>query len=304
MKVLCKSIIVVLIMTVVTISCAPARTSVPTATLVLPTASPSPTHAATATPSPSPFPTLTPTETQIPEPWIDLLTENRQYAPEGLSLGTRTAEKLKFNPKADQEAIQEQILASQMRQLMIPENRYILDKLLEAHPEWEGTAWNSIANPFEFRLQVMNAVMELTGGRLFTKLWPSNTVALWDANQPVQFECDEVPKVPSVEGLNLKPSQELAYGALVDASGKLVYRYEMTPEGWHGIATSGNSKDFYCSFILYHTIEAQAKSLELWPSDLASVGYLVDFRKFALDLIDISGLRSDDEWQEGFLSLK
>ena len=219
-------------------------------------------------------------------------------------MGTRTAEKLKFNPKADQRAIQEQILASQMRQLMIPENRYILDKLLEAHPEWAGTAWNSIANPFELRLQIMNAVMEITGGRLFNKLWPSNTVALWDANQPVQFECEQVQQVPTKPELTLNDGS-IAMGVYVNSMGGLVYREEFTKE--HIENSYDMSKfpfDFYCSYKMLLYAENQARGYTDWTSIQNGEITFVNYRIFALDLSNPLYLRSPREYREYFLKFK
>jgi hypothetical protein len=297
-----------IILTFVLTSCAPAPTlPAPTSTPLPPTATPTPT----ATATPTPLPTLTPTETPVPDPWIALLAEQREYVPGGIGLGEKTGRILKFHPWANQKAIHDQILASQMRQLMIPENKPVLDKLLQQHPEWAGTAWNSITNPFELRLQIMKAVMEITGGRLFTKLWPSNQVALWDANQPVQFECDEVAKVPSVKGVVADEgakspsdgSNTLGHGVLVDSEGRLVYRVEKTQEGMQ-LGSIHWSYDFECSFRMLNLMEWQAWGLKDNGVFTDRQPTFINFRKFALDLRDPYGLWSQDAWSEGFLQLK
>jgi hypothetical protein len=157
----------------------------------------------------------------------------------------------------------------------------------------------------------MNAVMEITGGRLFTKLWPSNQVALWDANQPVQFECEQVEQVPSTEGMrantNAKSdngsSYTLAYGVTIDSSGKLSYRLERTAEGFQK-ANVNWSQDFYCSYMMLRLTEWQARNMENWNFFIDRQPTLIDFRKFALDLKDPYGLGSMDDWSEGFLRLK
>ncbi len=237
------------------------------------------------------------------DPWIDLFAERGEYVPGGLGLGEKTAQTLKFNPKADQKAIHDQILASQMRQLMIPENKYILDKLLQEHPEWAGTAWNSIANPFELRLLIMEAVMKITGGRLFTKLWPSNSTALTDYNQPVKFECEQVAQVPSKPELTLH-NDTIADGVYINSSGGLVFREEFTKKYKESDFTiTSKPFDFYCSFRMLALAESQARGFERFSGFIDGVNIL-DFRKFALDLNNITMLHNPDAYQEYFLKLK
>jgi hypothetical protein len=189
---------------------------------------------------------------------------------------------------------------------MIPENKPILDILLQQHPEWIGTSWNSVANPFELRLQIMNAVMEITGGRLFTKLWPSNQVALWDANQPVQFECEQSQQVPSrPEFSTFGTDNGVAIGVSINSEGSLVYREEFTNEYLaNGYEITSKPFDFYCSYRLLRIAENQAIGFTSWESFVKNESTFLDYRKFALDLKDPSALKVYEVWQESFLKSK
>jgi hypothetical protein len=301
-----KLIIAISSFMLVVSACAPAPTVAPTATLIPPTASP--THTATATPSSTPTPTETPVPVVEPgsaEWWDKTLAENRVYSPGGLGLGEKTAQTLKFNPKASQPDIHDQILASQMRQLMIPENKYILDKLLEVRPDLKGTVWNSIANSFEFRLDVMNVVMKITGGRLFNKLWPSNTVALWDANQPVQFECEQAQQVPTRPEIKKFGNDPVALGVYINSDGGLVYREEFTSEYVvNSYEMSTRPFYFYCSYVTLMMTEWQARDFAAPSTFTDGKPTFINYRFFALDLRDPAGLRNPDQYSETFLISK
>jgi hypothetical protein len=225
-----------------------------------------------------------------------------------IELGVETAKELKINPKASPKAVYDEIVGSLVKQLELPENKYIWDQMVLEHPEWAGApaAFNSTnATDFsQMRKEMMQRFLQLSKGLLYIKLWPSMEVKVTDFAKPVVFECDQVAQVPS-EGINVSPRlpDMLAYGVFVNQNGKLTYRLEQTAEGW-GIVSQRWTKDFYCSSFMIVLSESQARGQDVIPSYMKSKQFYVDFTKFALDMRDPMDWGNSSAWHQGFLKLK
>jgi hypothetical protein len=226
-----------------------------------------------------------------------------------IELGVETAKELKINPKASPKAVYDEIVGSLVKQLELPENKYIWDQMVLEHPEWAGApaAINSTnaGDYSQMRKEMMQRFLQLSKGLLYVKLWSSNEVKVTDFAKPVVFECDEVAQVPSMAGVGVDPKfwDNMAYGVYVNPEGKLVYRLEQTTEGWEQISQKFK-KDFFCSYMMIRVTESQARGVGVGMSYSSSKQVYVDFKVLALDMRKITDIMNDFVWHEGFIKSK
>jgi hypothetical protein len=220
-----------------------------------------------------------------------------------IELGVETAKELKINPKASPKAVYDEIVGSLVKQLELPENKYIWDQMVLEHPEWAGApaAFNSTnATDFsQMRKDMMQRFLQLSKGLLHVKLWPSNEVKLTDLSKPVVNECEPVDQVPTSADMRvLSNSEYMAYGVYVNSEGQLTYRIEMIVEQWQN---GRYERGFFCSGVLPEVIENQARGKEFGAGYMKDGQKFVDFRPFAVGLQNIEDLLNDVKYRQSFL---
>jgi len=162
------------------------------------------TVAPTVTLTPTATPTLTPMPTATISPQVTALKEEiREFVPaETFVYVTNLSEvNLEVNPKADKEAIYWDFVGTLVSSLKLTDNnKAILEEVLndESMPQEKRDSWSDLSNNSDkkLRLELMQAFLQKSGGRVDITTIGYEVLIGADLNQPPIFESMQVALIP------------------------------------------------------------------------------------------------------------